>query len=147
MIRITLHGGFLAVGNMGILITGRPGIGKSTLAACLLNRGHSLVSDDATDIYRDENQLIGQSPPAIRGKLWINGEGIIDVQRRWGTSSIKIKRRLDVILHLLGTDTQELPKRTYIDQTIFSTPVPTFISHLEFTHLPAFIEDICCKKK
>ena len=45
--RVTLHGVFMEVYSIGVLITGESGSGKSELALELITRGHRLVADDA----------------------------------------------------------------------------------------------------
>lgn len=147
MERITLHGTMLSVKGQGILITGRPGIGKSKLAASLLNRGHLLISDDATDIFVRQNSLISQSPPAIIGKLWLNNQGIINVKSHWGESSIKSQQDLNWVIHLQGFNSNQLPQKTRVSQNILTITVPTLVSNLKFSQLITFIEDLCSKKE
>ena len=64
--RITRHGVLVEVYGEGILIVGDSGIGKSELAIELVKRGHRLVADDAVDIRRVSDQLIGKAPELIR---------------------------------------------------------------------------------
>jgi HPr kinase/phosphorylase len=45
-----LHGVFLEVSGLGVLITGAPSAGKSELALELITRGHRLVADDALEV-------------------------------------------------------------------------------------------------
>ena len=42
----SLHGVFMDVLGLGVLITGESGVGKSELALELISRGHGLVADD-----------------------------------------------------------------------------------------------------
>jgi HPr kinase/phosphorylase len=57
----TLHGVFLDVLEMGVLITGASAIGKSELALELISRGNGLVADDIVELYRI-------SPDTIEGR-------------------------------------------------------------------------------
>jgi Serine kinase of the HPr protein, regulates carbohydrate metabolism len=50
--RATLHGVFLDILGMGVLLTGDSGLGKSELGLELISRGHGLVADDAVDFVR-----------------------------------------------------------------------------------------------
>ena len=45
----TLHGVFMEIFSIGVLITGESGSGKSELALELITRGHRLVADDAPE--------------------------------------------------------------------------------------------------
>jgi Hpr(Ser) kinase/phosphatase (EC 2.7.1.-) len=46
---VTLHGVFLEVLSMGVLLKGDAGVGKSELALELITRDHRLVADDASN--------------------------------------------------------------------------------------------------
>jgi len=48
----TLHGVFLDVLEMGVLITGASAIGKSELALELISRGNGLIADDIVELFR-----------------------------------------------------------------------------------------------
>ena len=59
----TLHGVFLDVLEMGVLITGASAIGKSELALELISRGNGLVADDIVELYRiSPDTLEGRCP-------------------------------------------------------------------------------------
>jgi serine kinase of HPr protein (carbohydrate metabolism regulator) len=49
---VNLHGVFMDVLGMGVLITGDSGVGKSELALELISRGHGLVADDFRGFLR-----------------------------------------------------------------------------------------------
>ena len=49
---ITMHGVFLDVLGMGVMITGDSGVGKSELALELISRGSGLIADDVIELYR-----------------------------------------------------------------------------------------------
>jgi HPr kinase/phosphorylase len=103
----------IRVYDKGIFIIGKPGVGKSRLAYRLLNRGHRFVGDDAVDISLKKKRLIGRAPPAIRGLLWLNGVGLVEVKRHWGKKAILNQQSIDFLLKLeiecqishLGTET------------------------------------------
>ena len=60
----TLHGVFLDVLEMGVLITGASAIGKSELALELISRGNGLVADDIVELFRISPDTIeGRCPP------------------------------------------------------------------------------------
>ena len=50
--KTTLHGVFMDVLGIGVLLTGDSGVGKSELGLELISRGHGLVADDVVDILK-----------------------------------------------------------------------------------------------
>ncbi len=130
---------------MGVLITGKPGIGKSNLAVNLLNRGHRLISDDATDIYLQQRHLLARCPPTIRGQLWLRNAGMLDATLIWGHTSIKVQQRLDLIVYLLD-NLDDLAQEKISTQTIFSMSIPRIISIAKQSSRASHIEDLCSKK-
>jgi serine kinase of HPr protein (carbohydrate metabolism regulator) len=86
---ITVHGTCVAFEGEAILIRGKPGTGKSTLALELIETSGNgvggtdlravLVSDDQTEIKDVDGQLWAVAPEKIRGKLEVRGLGIVDV--------------------------------------------------------------------
>ena len=58
-----VHGVLVDVYGIGILITGKSGVGKSETALELVKRGHRLVADDLVEIRQvAKNVLIGNAP-------------------------------------------------------------------------------------
>ena len=79
--RETLHGVLLEVYGVGVLITGRSGVGKSEAALELVKRGHQLVADDVVDVCKvSDDRLTGESPEMVRHLMEIRGIGIIDIK-------------------------------------------------------------------
>lgn len=100
--QVTLHGVFMDVLGVGILITGDSGIGKSELALELVSRGHRLVADDAPEFTRVTPQRIRGSC-AFAGMepfLEVRGLGILNVQAMFGDSSVKKEKYLRLIVRL-----------------------------------------------
>ncbi len=84
---VTRHGVLLDISGEGVMITGDSGIGKSESAIELIMRGHRLVADDAVEIRRISNQLIGTAPEVIRHYIELRGIGVIDVRQLFGMSA------------------------------------------------------------
>lgn len=97
---ITRHGVLLDIYGEGVLITGESGVGKSETAIELVKRGHRLVADDAVEIRRVSNQLIGKAPELIRHYIELRGIGVIDVQQLFGMSAVKLESQLDLVVYL-----------------------------------------------
>lgn len=99
--RTTLHGVFLEVFTIGVLITGKPGCGKSELALELLNRGHRLIADDAPEFTQISPEIIdGTCPEALQDCLEVRGLGVLNVRHMFGDSAIKLNKFLRLIIHL-----------------------------------------------
>jgi len=97
---ITRHGVLLSIYGEGVLITGESGIGKSETAIELVKRGHRLVADDAVEIRRVADQLIGKAPELIRHYIELRGIGVIDVQQLFGMSAVIAEAQVDMVVHM-----------------------------------------------
>lgn len=99
--RATLHGVLLEVYGVGVLITGRSGVGKSEAALELVKRGHQLVADDVVDVCKvADDRLSGESPEMVRHLMEIRGIGIIDIKAMYGIGSVLMKKSIDLVIHL-----------------------------------------------
>ncbi|MGQ0657398.1 MAG: HPr(Ser) kinase/phosphatase [Chromatiales bacterium] len=106
---VTLHGVFMEVTAMGVLLAGPPGVGKSELALELITRGHRLVADDAPEFSRIAPDIItGSCPPALSDFLEVRGIGIINVRHLFGDSAIKRNKYLRLIIRLERLDRDQL---------------------------------------
>ena len=97
---VSLHGVFVNVNGVGVLLVGESGIGKSETALELVYRGHRLITDDAVMVRRIGNDLVGQAPEVINGFMEIRGVGIIDLERIFGLGSIQSTKNIELIIEL-----------------------------------------------
>ena len=98
---VTAHASLVDVYGVGLLFTGRSGIGKSETALDLVERGHRLVADDVVRITRRHGDiLIGACNEVLKHTMEIRGLGIIDVQSIFGIRSIRGQKRVEVEVHL-----------------------------------------------
>ncbi|QRN41748.1 MAG: HPr kinase/phosphorylase [Neisseriaceae bacterium] len=101
----TMHGVFLNVFEMGTLICGHSGLGKSELALELISRGHSLVADDVVKIYKTgPESLEGRCPKLLREFLEVRGLGIINIRTMFGETAVRVKKALRLIIQLVNAD-------------------------------------------
>jgi HPr kinase/phosphorylase len=97
---ITRHGVLMNVYGQGVLILGDSGIGKSETAIELLKRGHRLVADDAVEIRRISDSLVGSAPEIIQHYIEIRGIGLIDVQQLFGMGAVQFDTEIELIIQL-----------------------------------------------
>jgi HPr kinase/phosphorylase len=99
--RVTLHGVFLEVYSIGVLLTGDSGSGKSELALELITRGHRLIADDASEFTLIAPDVIdGTCPELLRDCLEVRGLGVLNVRNMFGDTAVKKNKYLRLILHL-----------------------------------------------
>lgn len=96
-----VHGVLVDIFGEGVLVTGESGVGKSEAALELIQRGHRIVTDDAVEIIKINNDtLIGQAPPMTKHLIEIRGIGIIDIKTLFGVRSIKETQKIDLIIKI-----------------------------------------------
>src|SRR5260221_6195573 len=97
----TLHGVFLDVLEIGVLITGDSSIGKSELALELISRGHGLVADDVVELQQIGPETIqGRCPSMLRDFLEVRGLGVLNIRSIFGETAVRPRKALRLIVHL-----------------------------------------------
>ncbi len=126
--RSTMHGVFMDILGMGVLITGESGLGKSELGLELISRGNGLVADDAVDLYRiNQTTIEARCPDLLQNLLEVRGIGLLDIRAIFGETAVRRKMRLKLIVHLVRKETLErdyerLPSEPLV-QDILGIPV------------------------
>ncbi len=106
--RVTMHGVFMDVLGVGVLITGESGLGKSELGLELISRNHGLVADDAVEFSRiAPNMIEGRCPTLLQNLLEVRGRGLLDIKTIFGETAVRRKMRLKLIVHLVRRKTLE----------------------------------------
>ena len=106
--RTTMHGVFMDILGLGVMITGESGLGKSELGLELITRGNGLVADDAVDLYRiNQNTIEGKCPELLQNLLEVRGIGLLDIRAIFGESAVRRRMRLRLIVHLVRKETLE----------------------------------------
>ncbi len=106
--RSSIHGVFIEVTGVGVLLTGKPGVGKSELALELLTRGHRLIADDAPEFTRVTPDTVeGSCPAALRDFMEVRGLGIVNVRALFGDSAVKPRRTLRLVINLVVLDERD----------------------------------------
>jgi HPr kinase/phosphorylase len=87
--------------GVGVLITGKSGVGKSETALELVKRGHRLVADDCVEIRQeDQDTLVGNAPELIEHLLEIRGLGIINVMTLFGAGAVRSNKKISLVMNL-----------------------------------------------
>jgi HPr kinase/phosphorylase len=124
----SMHGVFMDVLGMGVMISGESGLGKSELALELISRGHGLVADDVVEFTRIGPQAIeGKCPPILRNLLEVRGLGLLDIRTIFGETAVRRHMRLKLIVHMIrrstmDSDYQRLPLEA-LTQDVLGVPV------------------------
>lgn len=148
--QVTLHGVFLEVLSIGLLLTGDSGVGKSELALELINRGHRLVADDAPEFaLLGPDDLNGGCPSLLQDFLEVRGLGILNIRAMFGEAAIKRRKQLGLIIRLVQPGSTRLAasdrlagtrtSRRILDVDIPEITLPVAVGH----NLSVLVEAAC----
>ena len=134
--RTSMHGVFMDILGMGVMITGESGLGKSELGLELISRGHGLVADDAVDLFRiNQTTIEGRCPELLQNLLEVRGIGLLDIKAIFGETAVRRKLRLKLIVHLVRRETleREYERIPYepLTQDLLGIPVRKVIIQVE----------------
>jgi len=133
--RINIHGTLIDIYGVGVLVTGRSGIGKSEVALDLVERGHRLVADDVVNIEKaSDNILMGYGEKLLQNTLEIRGVGIIDIRKAFGIRATRTRKRVELQIELVDWNQDENYERFGLD----SETRPILDVDIPFIKLPIF---------
>jgi len=117
---VTEFGSMADILGVGVMVRGQSGIGKSECVLGLIERGYSLVADDVTKLTKLENrELMATAPTLTRNHMEVRGIGIIDVAKIFGIGSIRIEKRLDLVVTLKEWQDVEFVDRIGLDREFY----------------------------
>ncbi|MDD2852814.1 MAG: HPr(Ser) kinase/phosphatase [Desulfuromonadaceae bacterium] len=126
-----LHGVLMDVLGVGVLLSGKSGIGKSECALDLVIRGHRLVADDMVFVKKKMPAvLVGQAEESLQYLMEIRGLGIINIKDLYGVSAIRDKKIIDMFLELVEWDESSEYDRLGVDDstvTILGIEIPHIV--------------------
>ncbi|HMA92504.1 MAG TPA: HPr(Ser) kinase/phosphatase [Polyangiaceae bacterium] len=99
--RTRVHGVLIDVFEVGVLLLGKSGIGKSECAMDLVMRGHRLVADDVIECdYKPPGLVFGQPAELLRHHIEVRGLGILNVKDIFGVTAVRERKRIDLVVQL-----------------------------------------------
>jgi len=100
--RVSMHGVFMEIFSIGVMITGDSGAGKSELALELISRGHRLVADDAPEFTQIAPDVLdGTCPAMLQDMLEVRGLGVMNIRQMFGDTAVKRNKYLRLIVQLV----------------------------------------------
>lgn len=116
----TVHGVFLEVIGVGVLLSGRSGIGKSECALDLVLRGHRFVADDVINVDKlGPATLVGRGNDLASHNMEIRGLGIINVRDLFGATATTRKKKMELVIKIEEWDTsREYDRLGLEDETV-----------------------------
>ena len=131
---LCIHACAVNIFGYGILLKGKSGIGKSELALSLVDRGHSLISDDTALLVSTPQHLLIQSPEITHGMISIRGIGIVDLALTYGEHAIAKPTPLAAIIELTHSQSdldslsptkteQRIEQHTFPHIRIYTSPM------------------------
>jgi HPr kinase/phosphorylase len=106
----TVHGVLLDIIGVGVVLSGRSGIGKSECALDLVLRGHRFVADDVIHVDKlGPATLVGRGDDLTSHHMEIRGLGIINVRDLFGATATTTKKKVELVVRIEEWD----PSREY----------------------------------
>ena len=127
--QVTISGQLLQISDLGVLIVGESGLGKSESALELISRGYRFVCDDVVHVKRETNgKLFGEAPPISRYFMEIRGLGIINIKEIFGPKAVLKKSKIDLVINLTKRERKKehdrLGLKTPEDYDILGVKIP-----------------------
>ena len=126
---LVIHATCVDINSSGVLIVGRSGSGKSSLAINLLALGSKLVADDQCELAKKNNRICISKPVSLPNSIEIRGIGLVSVP-------MVVQTRLDWIVNMDEAENKRMPdlRFTEIDgyrvPTVFGKDVEELASRI-----------------
>ncbi len=148
--QVTISGQLLQISDLGVLIVGESGLGKSESALELISRGYRFVCDDVVHVKRETNgKLFGEAPPISRYFMEIRGLGIINIKEIFGPKAVLKKSKIDLVINLIKRerkkDHDRLGLKTPEDYEILGVKTPQIYIPVAPGRNIATLIEVACK--
>ena len=124
-----MHATCVDINGSGVLIIGRSGSGKSSLAINLLALGSKLVADDQCELVKKNNRFRISKPASLPNSIEIRGIGLVSVP-------MVVETSLDWVVNMDEVEKERMPdlRLTEIDgykiPTIFGKDMDDLASRI-----------------
>lgn len=105
--RIVVHGVLVQASDLGVLITGDSGIGKTACGLELVARGGLWIADDAVVLERRGGALYGRGHARTKKLIAVRGRGILDVRALLGTGALCDQTQVHVVIQFIRHSREE----------------------------------------
>ena len=133
MSALGIHATSIIVNQKGILITGKAGFGKSSLALELIEQGASLIADDVTFLTAKDEKLYASCDEKWCGCLEVRGFGIIQGIQ---TKSVS---KIDYLIELTDEKIERMPY-DISQKTYCGVDIPIFKINKDEKYLPTLVK-------
>ena len=103
------------INGSGVLIVGRSGSGKSSLAINLLALGSKLVADDQCELVKKNNRFSVSKPASLPKSIEIRGIGLVSVP-------MVVETSLDWVVNMDEAETERMPNPRFTEIDGYRVP-------------------------
>ena len=112
---LIIHATCVDINGSGVLIVGRSGSGKSSLAVNLLALGSTLVADDQCELVKKNNKIRISKPASLPNSVEIRGIGLVSVP-------MVIETSLDWVVNMDEAETERMPNLRFTEIDGYRVP-------------------------
>lgn len=133
MADFAIHATSVFLNGLGILITGKSGIGKSSLALELIEQGGFLISDDVTFLREKDGKLYASCDEKWKGHLEVRGFGIVQGM------PVKQEAIINYLIELVDEKVERMPNEIS-QKTYCRIDIPVFKINKDEKYLPTLVK-------
>lgn len=120
-VTMRLHGVLVDVMEVGILLLGESGIGKSECAMDLILQGNRLVADDLVCVRKiSPTRIVGRGEDLIQFHVEIRGIGILNIQDLFGVTSVREEKTIELVIEFVHWENGIEYERLGFDENTYS---------------------------